>query len=46
LIAGRGDKARETLLEIAADPGLDIIAPNVYDIAIHHAALMEVWQPT
>ena len=42
LIAGRGDKARETLLEIAADPGLDIIAPNVYDIAIHHAALMEV----
>jgi len=42
LIAGDGTKARETLLTIAADPGLDIQAWNLYDIAVHHAALMEI----
>jgi len=34
--------ARDALLQFAADPGLDIVAPNVYDIAIHHAALIEM----
>lgn len=42
LIAGRGSNARETLLQIAARPGLDIHGRNVYDIAVHHAAMMEV----
>ena len=42
LIAGSGSKSRETLLEIAARPGLDIQGRNVYDIAVHHASLMEV----
>jgi hypothetical protein len=42
LIAGDGSVARETLLRLAAEPGLDIQAPNVYDIAVHHSALMEL----
>lgn len=42
LIAGRGSIARETLLQIAAEPGLDMQSPQMYDVAVHHAALMEV----
>lgn len=42
LIAGRGSEAQETLLGIAAQPGLDIQAYNLYDIAQHHAALLEI----
>ena len=42
LIAGRGNVARETLLQIAAEPGLDMQSAQMYDIAVHHAAMMEV----
>jgi len=42
LIAGEPARARETLLQIAADPGLDMQAWNLYDVAVHHAALMEL----
>jgi hypothetical protein len=41
LIAGDGARSREMFLNLAAEPGLDIQAYNVYDIAVHHAALME-----
>lgn len=42
LIAGDSSVARDSLLKLAADPGLNIDAWNAYDIAVHHAALMEV----
>jgi hypothetical protein len=42
LVAGDAARAKEVFLGIAAQPGLDIEAHNVYDIAVHHAALMEV----
>ena len=42
LIAGRGSVARETLLQIAAEPGLDMQSSQMYDVAVHHAALVEV----
>ena len=42
LIAGRGSVARETLLQIAAEPGLDMQSAQMYDVAVHHAAMMEV----
>ncbi len=42
LIAGDPIKAKEAFVEIASSPGLDIQAYNVYEIAMHHAAMMEV----
>lgn len=42
LLAGDGKVAKDALIAIAAQPGLDIEAWNVFDIAMHHASLMEV----
>src|SRR6185437_7622943 len=42
LTAGNPARAKENLLEIAAQPGLGITAWNVYDIAVHHAYMLEV----
>jgi hypothetical protein len=42
LIAGDPSLARSTLMGMGAQPGLDIEAWNLYEIAVHHAALMEI----
>jgi len=41
LLSGDPANAKKTMTGLAAIPGLDISAYNVYDIAIHHATLME-----
>ena len=41
LLSGKPEKAYASLMEIAANPGLDVTARNVYDIAEHHACLLE-----
>lgn len=42
LKSGLPEKASERLLKIAGNPGLAIVGHNVYEIARHHAALMEL----
>jgi hypothetical protein len=41
LISGDPCQAKNALLATAANPGLDIEAYNVFDLAMHHAALIE-----
>lgn len=42
LLSGSPAAAKDELISIASRPGLDITAYNVFDIAMHHASMMEV----
>jgi hypothetical protein len=42
LLAGDATLARSTLMGFGAEPGLDIESWQVYEIAVHHAALVEI----
>jgi hypothetical protein len=42
LVSGSPQTAKDTLMSLAANPGLDIQGYAVYDIAVHHAALIEI----
>jgi hypothetical protein len=42
LESGNPSAAKDALIACASRPGLDITAYNVYEIAVHHAAMMEV----
>lgn len=42
LLAGDERSAHSYFLEKAASPGLDIEGRNIYDIAVHHARMIEV----
>jgi hypothetical protein len=42
LLTGDPDAAKQKMVELAGNPGLDISAQNLYEIAIHHASLVEV----
>lgn len=42
LLAGVPSRASTALMALASSPGLDIEGRNVYDVAQHHASLLEV----
>jgi hypothetical protein len=42
LESGIPSAAKDALITCASRPGLDITARNIFDIAMHHAAMMEV----
>lgn len=42
LLEGAPEKAKQAFIATAAMPGLEITAYNVYEIAVHHAAMIEV----
>lgn len=42
LLEGDPEKTKQTFVSTAAMPGLEITAYNVYEIAMHHAAMLEV----
>src|SRR4051812_27196073 len=42
LLSGKADKAKNHVMLRAADPGLAISAHDIYNIAVHHASLIEV----
>lgn len=42
LLAGSAEKTREHFMGLAAKPGIDITAYNLYELVVHHASLMEI----
>lgn len=42
LVSGDPERGRDSLMALAANPGLGISGYNVYEIAVHHAALVEI----
>jgi hypothetical protein len=42
LLSGKPELAKNHLMQLAADPGLAISGVSVYEVAVHHSALIEL----